>query len=278
MSVGCEVRLVDRAGPRRDRDRGASIQLGREASSAWVLRELVARPARLSRFVSLLGLCQRLRLDRLALPLLPRSLRELYPLLPAIPPSSERRRLPQLTPAVGERRGQVVLFVGCVMPELFGAINAATQRVLAQNGFDVIVPSSQGCCGALHAHSGDLDWARNLARNNLEGPSGLAPMRSSSTPRAAGAALRELGEWLPGEGNALAARVRDVSEFLDEAGLRAPSGRVEARVCYDDPCHLVHGQGVGGSTAQVARADSGTRAPSPPTTRLAVAVRLESTT
>ena len=56
--------------------------------------------------------------------------------------------------------------------------------------------------------------------------------------------LRELEEWLEGEGASLADRVRDVSEFLDAAGLRPPEGRVESRVCYDDPCHLVHGQRV----------------------------------
>ncbi len=207
------------------------------------LRNIVARPERLSLLVSLLALFQRFRLDRLALPLLPRSLRELYPLLPAIPPAGERRRLPESIPAVGERRGRVALFVGCVMPELFGAINAATVRVLTQNGFDVVVPPSQGCCGALHAHSGDLDFARNLARRNLEAfGSGADVVIVNSA--GCGAALRELGEWLPGEGERLAARTRDISEFLDDAGLRSPSGRIEALVCYDDPCHLVHGQGV----------------------------------
>jgi len=62
-----------------------------------------------------------------------------------------------------------------------------------------------------------------------------------------GAALREIDHWLPDdeEARALAARVHDVCEWLDEAGLRPPGGRVDARVCYDDPCHLLHGQGVG---------------------------------
>jgi len=59
-----------------------------------------------------------------------------------------------------------------------------------------------------------------------------------------GSVLRELEEWLAGEGAALADRVRDVSEFLDAAGLRPPDGRIESTVCYDDPCHLVHGQKV----------------------------------
>jgi glycolate oxidase iron-sulfur subunit len=129
------------------------------------------------------------------------------------------------------------------MPELFGATNRATARVLARNGFDVVVPSGQGCCGALHAHAGDEDTARALLERNLEafGPADVDALVVNSA--GCGAHLRGAGHWLPA-GAGLAARVRDVSEFLMESGLRPPTGRVEARVCYDDPCHLIHGQGV----------------------------------
>jgi glycolate oxidase iron-sulfur subunit len=150
-----------------------------------------------------------------------------------------------MTPALGAKRGRVALFVGCVMPELFGAVNAATVRVLAHNGFEVIVPRSQGCCGALHAHTGDLGYARSLARRNIEAfdTQGVDAVIVNSA--GCGAALRTLEQWLPGEGAAVSDRVRDVSEFLDEVGIRPPEQRIEARVCYDDPCHLVHGQRVG---------------------------------
>jgi glycolate oxidase iron-sulfur subunit len=74
-----------------------------------------------------------------------------------------------------------------------------------------------------------------------------------------GAALREAARWLPGEGEALSAAVRDVTELLDAAGLRAPEGRVEAAVCYDDPCHLVHGQKVRDAPRRVLAAIPGVR-------------------
>ncbi len=208
------------------------------------LRGVVARRGRLRLAVDLLALVQRLRLDRLALRLLPRGLRETHALLPSVPPRRERARLPERIPAEGERRGRVALFVGCVMPELFGATNAATARVLARNGFEVVVPREQGCCGALHAHAGDIEFAHTLARRNLSAFAAAGADVVVVNSAGCGAAMREAGAWLPGEGEAFAASVRDVAEFLDEVGLRPPRGRVEARVCYDDPCHLVHGQRV----------------------------------
>jgi glycolate oxidase iron-sulfur subunit len=226
---------IDRSGLRR----GWALRLER-----WALRGLVANPGRLSFAISLLRVVQRLYLDRLAARLLPKAWRELCALAPRVPPAAERRPLPAFTPALGEKRGRVALFVGCVMPELFGAINAATVRVLSRNGFEVVVPESQGCCGALHAHTGDLDFAHELARRNLEAFSAADFDAVIVNSAGCGAVLRELKEWLEGEGDSLADRVRDVSEFLDAAGLRPPEGRIESTVCYDDPCHLVHGQRV----------------------------------
>jgi glycolate oxidase iron-sulfur subunit len=226
---------IDRSGLRR----GWAPRLER-----WVLRGVVANPRRLSFAISLLRVVQRLHLDRLAARLLPKAWREICALAPRVPPAVERRPLPAFTPALGEKRGRVALFVGCVMPELFGAINAATVRVLSRNGFEVVVPESQGCCGALHAHTGDLEFAHELARRNLEAFSAADFDAVIVNSAGCGAVLRELKEWLEGEGASLADRVRDVSEFLDAAGLRPPEGRVESTVCYDDPCHLVHGQRV----------------------------------
>jgi len=211
----------------------------------WLaLRHVVPHRARLGAFLALLRLAQRLRLDRVALPLLPRGLRERHRLLPTVPSRLERRRLPTSRPAEGERRGRVALLEGCVMPALFGGANRATMRVLARNGFDVVVPSAQTCCGALHAHAGDADTARDLLARNRD--AFLAAKVDAVVVNSAGcgAHLRGAGHWLPDGGEELAGRVRDVAEFLMEAGLRPPTGRVDARVCYDDPCHLIHGQGV----------------------------------
>lgn len=239
---------------------GAMLELGREAVAKVglrrgatpvveraALRHVVAHPGRLRVTFSLLGLVQRLRLDRLLAPVLPARLRGARALLPPVPTRAERRRLPAFTPAEGKRRGRVALLEGCVMAELFGAVNRATVRVLARNGFDVVVPPDQACCGALLAHAGELDSARALARRNVvafaarDGESIDAVVTNSA---GCGAALREIDRWLGGEGRALASKVRDVCEWLDEVGIRAPAGRLEARVAYDDPCHLVHGQRV----------------------------------
>jgi glycolate oxidase iron-sulfur subunit len=168
----------------------------------------------------------------------------MHALLPPIPPRAERRRLPAFTPAIGASRGRVALLEGCVMPELFGAVNAATVRVLARAGFDVLVPERQGCCGALHAHAGDTAKSRELARNNLSAFA-LEDIDAVVTNSAGcGAALRELEHWLPGEGNLLAKRTRDICELLDAVGLPEPRTEIVGTACYDDPCHLAHGQRV----------------------------------
>jgi glycolate oxidase iron-sulfur subunit len=216
----------------------------RKRVESWALRTLLPGPRWLRWLVGALGLIQRLRLDRLALPLLPARLREAYELVPAIPPVRERARLPSLIPAQGTPRGRVALLEGCIMPELFGRVNLATARVLARNGFEVLVPREQGCCGALHAHAGEMGVARDLARRNL---AAFDPARVDAivvNSAGCGAVLRESERWLPQQAEAFAASVRDICEFLEAEGIEPPSGRLAARVCYDDPCHLVHGQGV----------------------------------
>lgn len=211
----------------------------------FALREIISRPRRLRALVDLLWIVQRTGLDRIARWLAPRALRGLLDAAPLVPPRSTRRGQPALVPAQGEKRGRVGLFVGCVMPELFGDVHAATVRVLARNGFEVVVPQAQGCCGALHAHAGDPDFARDLARRNVAAFAAAEVDWIAVNSAGCGAAMREAGHWLPDAGGErFAAQVRDVCELLDEIGLRAPAGRVEGVVCYDDPCHLVHGQRV----------------------------------
>ncbi len=210
----------------------------------WLLRVLVPRPRRLRLLVHLLGIVQWSRLDRLALLLLPRSFSDLHALLPEIPAPARRGSLSFLHAAEGERRGRVALFTGCVMRELFASVNQATVRVLTRNGFDVVVPGGQGCCGALQAHAGDLDFARTLARHNARVFDAAGVDAVVVNAAGCGAAMRDAASWLPGEGERFASSVRDVCEFLDGVGLRPASGPIDARVCYDDPCHLVHGQGV----------------------------------
>ncbi len=209
------------------------------------LRQVVAKPAVLRAAFTALAALQRSGIDALLRRLLPARLRSALALLPPVPPASQRRPLPELVRALGPSRGRVGFLRGCVMSELFADVNAATVRVLARNGFDVAIPREQGCCGALHAHSGDDVGAHALAERNVAVFEAAGVDAVVSNSAGCGAALRDAGHWLPGEAAAsFAARARDVCEWLDAAGLRAPAGRIEGRACYDDPCHLVHGQRV----------------------------------
>lgn len=212
----------------------------------FALRKIVPRAGRLSGMVTLLGIVQRLGLDRLAARILPQRLADMTKLLPRIPPAAERRRMPAFTPAIGTRRGRVALFEGCVMPEFFGRVNDAARLVLARAGYDVIVPGKQGCCGALQAHSGDLDFAHGLAEANLRAFEGELGELDAIIVTSAGcsAALRETEAWIGESGGALAGGVRDVLEFLDEVDCELALRPIAKRLCYDDACHLIHAQGI----------------------------------
>ncbi len=203
----------------------------------FALRHVVPHRGRLRALVDLTAIAQRLGLTRFIPP---------ARLLPRVPARSTRARLPREFAAQGERRGRVALFEGCIMAELFADVNRATARVLARNGFAVVVPPAQGCCGALQAHAGDPKTAKRLEAHNaavFEGGDFAAIVSNSA---GCGAHQR------PHD-----ARVRDVCELLDEAGLRVPTGRLPLRVCYDDPCHLLHGQGVGDAPRRLLRAIDG---------------------
>ena len=227
----------------RETDRSFRLAIWLER---FALRKIVPRPGRLHRLVSLLGLVQRVGLMRLLARLLPPRLRQMQALLPTIPPASERTRLPAFTAAIGPRRGRVALFEGCVMPEFFGRVNEAARLVLARAGYDVVVPPAQGCCGALQAHGGDLEFAHDLARKNVAvfDPDCEAFEAIVVTSAGCSAALREVGSWIGDSGNRVAGGIRDVLEFLDEVGLKLEFSPLAKRICYDDPCHLIHAQGV----------------------------------
>lgn len=153
-------------------------------------------------------------------------------------------------PAQGTRRGTVALLAGCVMSTAYADVHRATARVLARNGFDVVVPEGQGCCGALAVHSGDLEAGRTLARTNIEaferGDIDAVLMNAAGC----GAAMKEYDFLLRNDpayterARRLTGRIRDVTEFLAEHGLVAEPGRLDQTVTYQEPCHLVHAQRI----------------------------------
>jgi glycolate oxidase iron-sulfur subunit len=167
-----------------------------------------------------------------------------------VPPEIPKRvKLPEFTAAQGERRGTVALLAGCAQQVLSPDINAATIRVLSRQGFDVIVPTAQGCCGALAWHVGNGPLAKTHARVNLKAFD-ISCDAILSNAAGCGSGLKEYGLILKGEadeeqGKSFAKRVRDVCEFLDEVGLIDPPAlATPMRIAYHDACHLAHAQGV----------------------------------
>jgi glycolate oxidase iron-sulfur subunit len=145
---------------------------------------------------------------------------------------------------ISNPQSPALLFSGCVMDGLFSHVHAATIRTLGVNGLATSTPAGQVCCGALHAHAGLIDAARTLARRNIEAfGTGNEPIVVNSA--GCGALLKDYGHLFPDDPAAarFAARVKDVTEILAEAK-PVPAGRIELRVAYDPPCHLVHAQRI----------------------------------
>jgi len=152
-------------------------------------------------------------------------------------------------PVSRDERGTVALLRGCVMDGLFKSTNRATERVLSVNGYAPVPAGGQKCCGALHAHAGDLEGARALARTNVAAFEKSGARYIVANAAGCGAIMKEYGHLLHDDPEwheravAVAARVRDVSELLADAGPR-PGGPLPIRVTYDAPCHLQHAQRV----------------------------------
>jgi glycolate oxidase iron-sulfur subunit len=157
-------------------------------------------------------------------------------------------RSPYRAGSRGER-GRVAALRGCVMDGLFSATNRATERVLKVNGYAMVDAPGQQCCGALHAHAGDLENARKLARRNIAAFEKSGAEFVAVNAAGCGATMKEYGHLLKDDhywherASAFGSRVRDVSELLAVAGPRA-GGPLPIRVTYDAPCHLQHAQRV----------------------------------
>jgi len=161
------------------------------------------------------------------------------------------------SPSFSNPPSPALLFSGCVMDVLFSHVHAATIRTLGVNGYRVAAPAWQVCCGALHAHAGMLEAARELARRNLEAfGDGDEPVVVNSA--GCGALLKDYGHLLPDDPAAarFAARVRDVTEVLADAG-PAPVTYPGIRVAYDPPCHLLHAQRIADAPLKVLRSIQG---------------------
>jgi glycolate oxidase iron-sulfur subunit len=146
--------------------------------------------------------------------------------------------------AEGRKQGTVAFFTGCVMNSMMGPINKASVRLLCAAGYDVVVPGRQICCGALANHAGLRETAKAMAHANVA----AFPVNDVEAivinAAGCGAMLKEY-PVLVGEAGGFSAKVKDIAEFLGSTRiyerLKTP---LNHRVGYDDPCHLIHGQGI----------------------------------
>ncbi len=184
--------------------------------------------------------------------LLPRFGREALALLPAR--NAPAAQLPAVTPIAGNSRGRVGFLSGCVMSAMFEGTNAASVRLLTRAGYEVVVPRGQGCCGALFAHSGNLEAARQCARQNIatfeHDPLTWIVVNAAgcgSTMKEYGELLRDDPAWAE-RARRFAGKVKDLTEFLAADApaflFNASVRKCDAKVTYHDACHLAHAQRI----------------------------------
>lgn len=217
----------------------------------WLaLRNLMPHPRRLRLAAWGLRLYQTSGLQTLVrrLHLLPKALRNTESLLPRI--SAVRPNYRSTAPAIGDRRGKVAFFHGCVQDAFLAEANVATVRVLQRNGYEVFFPEEQTCCGAAQLHVGEEELFLELARRNIDAFPADEYAAIINNAGGCGSTLKEYGRLLGNDphyvekAKRFSEKVRDINEFLIENLHVAPKGVVRARVVYADSCHLRHVQKV----------------------------------
>jgi glycolate dehydrogenase iron-sulfur subunit len=246
-------RLIEAAKAEIEHQRPGGI--GRRLFRSLNFGILLGRPAMLRAAAMALRLYQVSGAQALAratglVRMLPGTLPAWEALIPPIPRARDRQRLPPLIAAEDPRRARVALLTGCVQSVVFGAHNRATARILARNGVDVVVPSGQGCCGALNAHGGDHAGALAMARRTIAAFEEERVDAVVVNTSGCGAHMKAYGTLLEADpvwaarACRFSASVQDISEFLAREPLRGTLQAVPMTVAYHDPCHVVHGQKI----------------------------------
>jgi glycolate oxidase iron-sulfur subunit len=221
-----------------------------------VIFAIFPRPDRLRLLLGPLRLYQRSGLQSVMrrsglLKLLPANVRAMENLAPSAPPRTETNAsLPERLAAQGERRLRVGFLLGCVQSVIFPEVNAATARVLAAEGCEVVMPRDQCCCGALMIHAGEEKAALDYARRTIDAFERAEVDTVVSNAAGCGSNLKDYGYLLRDDpkyserAKAFSAKCRDISEVLAGLEPRAPRHPLPLKVAYQDACHLQHAQGV----------------------------------
>jgi glycolate oxidase iron-sulfur subunit len=234
-------------------------QIERQGTRSWIeklfrrfLFETFTRPDRLRLLRWPLLAYQRSGLQALirgtgVLKLLPKKMQALEMLLPKL---GANEKVAAVTPAQGIRQRRVGLLLGCVQREFFPQVNAATARVLAAEGFEVIAPQEQTCCGALLAHGGQEAEAMEFARKTIEAFERAGGDTIVTNAAGCGSNVKEYGHLLRDDpqyaerAQRFSAKCKDVTELLAPLEPRAKRHPLNLRVAFHDSCHLQHAQGV----------------------------------
>ncbi|QXE92701.1 (Fe-S)-binding protein [Geomonas subterranea] len=218
-----------------------------------ILRKLVPHPDRLEAATAPLRLYQRTGLQKVVrslglLKVFPAALGRMEGLLPKLPEAPLRQTISEVTPAVGEQKGTVGFFLGCVMSLIFTEASLATVQLLSTLGYKVVTPKDQKCCGAPNMLGHDIDGLKEAARFNTDLFQSQELDFVVTDCGGCGAELKKYGHHLDGEAAATAfsTKVRDISEVLAaEAGaLKEKLKPLPLKVTYHDPCHIAHCQGI----------------------------------
>lgn len=171
-------------------------------------------------------------------------------LLPPIPDQRLRLELPEVMQAKGKQRGRVGLLIGCAQRFFLPQVNVATARVLAENGFEVVIPRDQGCCGSLLVHEGEREHGKGLARKTIDVFEQAGVDFIVVNAAGCGSVMKEYWELLHNDpvyrerAEAFSKKVRDASELIAQADLNGRLHELKLKVTYHDACHLAHGQKV----------------------------------
>jgi glycolate oxidase iron-sulfur subunit len=195
------------------------------------------------------------------LKMVPARWRELEAMTPIIQPHFSAQLITPTTPATGAKKYRVALLTGCAQDLMFSDVNRDTAEVLAHNGCEVITPPCQSCCGSLHAHNGELEMARALARKNIDQfpPETFDAIISNAA--GCGSHLKHYARLLADDpayharAEVWDAKLKDIHEWLAKIGIAAPSASVPPQtVTYHEACHLCHGQKITAQPRQLLRA------------------------
>ncbi|MGB9772643.1 MAG: (Fe-S)-binding protein [Bacteroidota bacterium] len=243
---------------------GMRRRLLKRISLDWLFRSRnrFHAAARIVYWYNTLGLRLFVAKTKIAKTLFPK-LSKIQSLIPHIGKKFFSATAPEVLRPASKPRYRVAILTGCIMDVAFPDVNQDTVEVLLRNDCEVVIPKAQECCGSVHAHNGDVETARLLARRNID-----AFLKSNIdylVVNAAGcsAFMKEYGRLLHDDpsyaekARILSAKVRDITEFLIEIGFKKPTHEIQRRVTYHEPCHLVHAQRISAQPREIIRSIPG---------------------